>query len=50
MIVSLKFFSVWAYVLGPVVGGVLGAVVYDKFIGPPPLPMRNTPLGRTTVS
>ena len=35
---------------GPVVGGVLGAVVYDKFIGPPPLPMRNTPLGRTTVS
>jgi len=34
MIVSLKFFSVWAYVFGPVVGGVLGAVVYDKFIGP----------------
>ena len=34
MIVSLKFFSVWAYVLGPMVGGVLGAVVYDEFIGP----------------
>jgi len=38
MIVSLKFFSVWAYVLGPVVGGVLGAVVYDKFIGPATAP------------
>ncbi len=37
-IVSLKFFSVWAYVLGPVVGGVLGAVVYDKFIGPATAP------------
>jgi glycerol uptake facilitator-like aquaporin len=38
MIVSLKFFSVWAYVFGPVVGGVLGAVVYDKFIGPATAP------------
>jgi len=27
MIASLKFFSVWAYVFGPIVGGVLGAVV-----------------------
>ncbi len=38
MIVSLKFFSVWAYVLGPMVGGVLGAVGYDKFIGPATAP------------
>ena len=38
MIVSLKSFSVWAYVLGPVVGGVLGAVVYDEFIGPATAP------------
>jgi len=38
MIMSLKSFSVWAYVLGPMVGGVLGAVVYDKFIGPATAP------------
>jgi len=38
VIVSLKFFSVWAYVFGPVVGGVLGAVMYDKFIGPATAP------------
>jgi len=38
VIVSLKFYSVWAYVLGPVVGGVLGAVVYDEFIGPATAP------------
>ncbi len=38
MIVSLKSLSVWAYVLGPLVGGVLGAVVYDKFIGPTTAP------------
>jgi len=38
MIVSLKSLSVWAYVLGPAVGGVLGAVVYDEFIGPATAP------------
>jgi len=38
MIVSLKFFSVRPYLLGPMVGGVLGAVVYDKFIGPATAP------------
>jgi glycerol uptake facilitator-like aquaporin len=32
MIVSLKFYAVLAYIFGPIVGGVLGAVVYDKFI------------------
>jgi len=49
MIVSLKFFSVGLR-LRPMVGGVLGAVVYDEFIGPPPHPMRNTPPARTGVS
>lgn len=32
MLVSLKFFSVLAYIFGPVIGGILGAVFYDKFI------------------
>jgi len=50
VIVSLKFFSVWAYVLGPVVGGVLGAVVYDEFIGPATAPDEEHAGRRTTVS
>ena len=52
VIVSLKFFSVWAYVLGPVVGGVLGAVVYDEFIGPATATAadENRPAVRTGVS
>jgi len=38
VIVSLKFFSCGPNVLGPVVGGVLGAVVCDIFIGPATAP------------
>lgn len=33
MIVAGTFPSVFAYVLGPIVGGVCGAVLYDRFIG-----------------
>ena len=32
MIVAAKYKALWAYILGPVLGGVLGAVVYDKFL------------------
>lgn len=32
MIVSGGFTAVWAYVLGPVLGAVLAAVVYDRFL------------------
>jgi len=50
MIVSPKFFSVWAYVFGPIAGGVLGAVVWDEFIGPATAPDGNRPVARTMVS
>lgn len=32
MLVDLSFASVWAYVLGPILGGVLAAVFYDRFV------------------
>ncbi|WP_375389135.1 MIP/aquaporin family protein [uncultured Amnibacterium sp.] len=32
MIVDLSFTSAWAYILGPVLGGVLAAVLYDRFV------------------
>jgi MIP family channel proteins len=32
MIVSGQFDGVWAYVLGPLLGGVLAAVFYDRFL------------------
>jgi glycerol uptake facilitator-like aquaporin len=32
MIVAGTFPSWWIYVIAPVVGGVLAAVVYDRFI------------------
>lgn len=38
MIVALKFPSLLSYVVGPIVGGVLAAVVYDKLIGPTTAP------------
>lgn len=31
-LLSLSFGSVWVYIAGPLVGGVLGAVVYDRFV------------------
>jgi MIP family channel proteins len=34
MIVSGRFDSAWAYVLGPVVGGVLAALLYARFLQP----------------
>ena len=30
MIVATDLTSVWLYVLGPIVGGVLGALLYDR--------------------
>ena len=38
MIVALKFPSLLSYVAGPVVGGVLAAVFYDRFLGPTTAP------------
>lgn len=32
MIVADKFTAVWVYVLGHIVGGVLAAVLYDRFV------------------
>lgn len=32
MFVSLEFTAMWVYVVGPVIGGVLAALVYDRFI------------------
>jgi len=50
MIVSLKFFSVWAYVLGPVVGACWVLWCTTSSLVRPPLPMRNRRAARTTVS
>jgi MIP family channel proteins len=38
MLVSLDFPSVLSYVLGPIVGGILGALVYDRVIAPTEAP------------
>lgn len=38
MIVALEFPSLLSYVVGPIVGGVLAAVFYDKLIGPTTAP------------
>lgn len=42
MIVSLSFPSLLSYVLAPVLGGVLGAVVYNKIIAPATTPESGT--------
>jgi MIP family channel proteins len=55
MIVAGRFGAVWAYLLGPLLGGVLGALLYNKFLitahepgeaedtsGPAPGPSRAT--------
>jgi MIP family channel proteins len=34
MIVSLQFPGWWAYIVGPIVGGALGALVYDRLLRP----------------
>ncbi len=31
MIVAGQFTAAWAYILGPIVGGVLAALLYDRF-------------------
>ncbi len=32
MIVASQFTAAWAYILGSIVGGVLAALLYDRFI------------------
>jgi MIP family channel proteins len=32
MVVATDFTSVWLYIVGPIVGGVLGALLYDRFM------------------
>jgi MIP family channel proteins len=32
MIVAVKFTAAWAYILGPIAGGVLAVLLYDRFI------------------
>ncbi len=32
MIVSGSFTSAWIYILGPIVGGVLASLLYDRFM------------------
>jgi glycerol uptake facilitator protein/aquaporin Z/aquaporin NIP len=38
MIVAGDLTSVWLYVLGPIIGGVLGALLYDRFFAPTEAP------------
>ena len=32
MLVAGDLTSVWLYILGPIIGGVLGALLYDRFM------------------
>jgi glycerol uptake facilitator-like aquaporin len=32
MLVAADLTSVWLYILGPIIGGVLGALLYDRFM------------------
>ena len=32
MIVADRFGAVWAYILGPIIGGATGALLYNKFL------------------
>jgi MIP family channel proteins len=32
MVVAADFTSFWLYILGPIIGGVLGALLYDRFM------------------
>jgi glycerol uptake facilitator-like aquaporin len=32
MIVATKFTAAWVYVLAPIIGGVLAAVLYERFV------------------
>jgi len=53
MIVSGTFTDWWAYLLGPVVGAVIAAVVYDRFLThastPDPSPSPDTRAGATAA-
>ncbi|MBD0328285.1 MAG: aquaporin, partial [Pyrinomonadaceae bacterium] len=32
MIMAGEFTAVWVYILGPIIGGVLAAILYDRFV------------------
>jgi glycerol uptake facilitator-like aquaporin len=32
MILAGQFTAAWVYILGPIIGGVLAAVLYDRFV------------------
>jgi len=49
MIVSLKFFSVWAYVFGRIVGACWVLWSRTSSSIPPPLPMRSGTVARTAA-
>jgi hypothetical protein len=38
MIVAAKYQDAWAYILGPVTGGMLGALLYEKFLATAQVP------------
>jgi hypothetical protein len=40
MLVAGEFTAAWVYVVGPIAGGVLAALLYDRFISAPSVPVR----------
>jgi hypothetical protein len=43
MIVADRFGAGWAYILGPLIGGAAGALLYNKFLAPPRNQARRRP-------
>jgi glycerol uptake facilitator-like aquaporin len=42
MLVSGPFGDWWVYLLGPVLGAILAAVVYDRFLADAGTPVKNS--------
>ena len=38
MIVTGQLTAVWVYIVGPIIGGVLAALLYDRFVSQPDAP------------